>query len=344
MLKKIFILGISVFMVTSLASAAESISIMIDPDGIRNSFFLYFEDYSSLPKGVVETKKSEDQESAWRQGEDFVKHIQNLISSKGYKVLTFDGQGYGLKPLNGERSEAVLIGVGIGEFGEFPQVDFGEADVLLHIIFNPFIKKWEILLFHLNTEKYIYEEIDADHIKGQLQEAISDTVLSLLEYVPRLSEVKADEILNAKHDKVAYELTAESGENLRMIFQYSSDKPEPTILNGTCELSQVKPDGVYALLVPTEENIPVIFEFTCKNNLVSGVEIRTFGIVKGEKVKGPVTLTAKSKNNYKLVFNFTEQDGKLKVREVRPAISPWDISELKEEYKGRSKSERKDVP
>lgn len=204
MIKKTLCIATFIWLLIVMSSYAHALTIMIDPDGLKNALLLNDDDFfASLQNGPrdqeVQKKLSALSERISKEGPLLVNDIKDCITSKGFNVVELKSEGYGIGSLTDRYNQAIPTGLGKGEISRISYVDPKSTDLFLHIAFSRSHKKWEILLMNLRAKKYFYEEIDTDKKNSkELNKILLDAVQASLGYVPKLLEETNNKIVDTK--------------------------------------------------------------------------------------------------------------------------------------------------
>ena len=87
--------------------------------------------------------------------------------------------------------------------------------------------------------------------------------------------VKADKLLDLSESIVGYDIKTVEGEDLILMADYTSSRPNPELenLNITCQGGMK--DGTKSFTIQTKENIPINIEYTFSGGDISGMKIST---------------------------------------------------------------------
>jgi hypothetical protein len=163
-------------------------------------------------------------------------------------------------------------------------------------------------------------------------------VAMLLAKGDAVQKVDADGVLNPSRSTVGYDVKATDGQYLRIVFDYSSERPDPVIQRIDIVPHRPVKDGILQLKVQTKEKKPIKFQYYFKNGQFVNIKISTeppppaAPAAKGpaagpktDKAEKPdeETLTAKSVGGYAIKFTFSWKDGEIKGVRAEPAVNPY---------------------
>jgi hypothetical protein len=166
-------------------------------------------------------------------------------------------------------------------------------------------------------------------------------VARLLTKSDAVRKVDADGVLAAPKSIVGYDVKATNGQYLRVVFDYSSERPDPVIQKIDVAPHRPIKDGILPLKVQTEEKKPITFQYYFKAGQFVNIKITTDPPAgsgagagsagrdekdKGDKAKEKAleeSLTVKSAGGYAIKFTFQWKDGEVKGIRAEPVVNPY---------------------
>ena len=169
----------------------------------------------------------------------------------------------------------------------------------------------------------IYAVIDEFHPE-EAAELIKMQVGLLLAKAAETMKVNADAVIVPKRSIIAYDLRALNGEYVRVVMDYSSNRPNPDLQNIDIVPHRPIADGILPLKVRTTEKRTITFQYFYRQGQFVNIKISTDRPKDAAKdAEYDETLTVVSKGGHELRFTFKWKDGETKGVRVEPVVNPY---------------------
>jgi hypothetical protein len=164
---------------------------------------------------------------------------------------------------------------------------------------------------------------------GEAAELIKRQVGLLLAKGVETATVNADALIVPQRSVVAYDIRAVNGEYIRVVMDYSSNRPAPDLQNIDIVPHRPITDGILPLKVMSKEKKEITFQYFYRQGQFVNIKISTDRPkeASGKAASGAAeyeeALTVTSKGGYELRFTFKWKDGEAKGVRAEPVVNPY---------------------
>lgn len=164
---------------------------------------------------------------------------------------------------------------------------------------------------------------------GEAAELIKRQVGMLLAKGIEALTVNADAVIVPQRSVVGYDIRSMNGEYIRVVMDYSSNRPGPDLQNIDIVPHRPIADGILPLKVMSKEKREITFQYFYRQGQFVNIKISTdrpkeaSGKAAAGGAEYEETLTVTSKGGYELRFTFKWKDQEAKGARVEPVINPY---------------------
>lgn len=160
---------------------------------------------------------------------------------------------------------------------------------------------------------------------GEAAELIKRQVGLLLSKGMETEIVNADTIIVPQRSVIGYDIRAMNGEYIRVVMDYSSNRPSPDLQNIDIVPHRPITDGILPLKVMSREKKQITFQYFYRQGQFVNIKISTDRPkeASGKDAEYEETLSVVSKGGYELRFTFKWKDQEAKGVRVEPIINPY---------------------
>jgi hypothetical protein len=160
---------------------------------------------------------------------------------------------------------------------------------------------------------------------GEAAELIKRQVGLLLAKGAEAATVNADAVIVPQRSVVAYDIRAINGEYIRIVMDYSSNRPGPDLQNIDIIPHRPITDGILPLKVMSKEKKQITFQYFYRQGQFVNIKISTDRpkAASGKDAEYEETLSVVSKGGYELRFTFKWKDQEAKGVRAEPVLNPY---------------------
>jgi hypothetical protein len=149
-------------------------------------------------------------------------------------------------------------------------------------------------------------------------ELIKKQVADLLAHGAEVAMVSADTVIVPQRSVVGYDIQAMNGEYIRVVLDYSSNRPMPDLQNIDIVPHRPITDGILPLKVMSKEKKQITFQYFYRQGQFVNIKISTDRPKEDEE-----TLSVVSRGGYELRFTFKWKGEEPEGVRVEPVINPY---------------------